>query len=250
MRATASFARIAGITLFAALLSGCMVHSKIPLIPGSDMPEGFAGTYQVMGAMDARTMRKLPKPRRAECLDPGYFGQKYEAGKGWQGKVFRVYYCGYDPEQKEPLPITHILREDQGFTLIDKDGKPAQLHLRTIHPELYLSQLEGKGDGESPRFDYLLMRTRGGNVEIVPLFCENFPSAPSTPVPFTTPASSTPPSSDPAADSGARKAPAEEAVRDCEITSLESIQGDLEAVVGKFDAGTVVPLILLRRVAR
>ena len=145
MNTTASFARIAGIGLLASLLSGCMVHSKMPLLPGSDMPEGLAGAYQVMGATDARSMRKLPKAARAACLDPGYSGQKFEAGKGWQGKRFRVFYCGYDPDKKEALPVTRILREDKGFTLIDKDGKPAQLHLRTIHPELYLRQLVGEG---------------------------------------------------------------------------------------------------------
>jgi hypothetical protein len=253
MHTTASFARIAGVALLATLLSGCMVHSKMPLIATSEMPEGFAGSYQVMGATDARSMRKLPTAARAACLDLGYSGQKFEAGKGWQGKRFRVFYCGYDPDKKEPLPVTRILREQSGFTLIDKDGKPAQLHLRTIHPELYLSQLEGEGTPENPRFDYLLMRTRAGDVEIVPLFCEDFPNAPSQPMPFTTPASSIPASSDPAADAAAQKAWEEKTpaggAKDCEITTLESIQPDLDVLVGKVDAGTVVPLILLHRVA-
>jgi hypothetical protein len=239
MHSWTRIARIACIGALASLLGGCMVRSKLPLIPESAMPDDLAGSYQVTGAMDARTMRKLPRAERAKCFDPGYIGQPLTLGAAPRGKPVRIYYCGYDPEKKKPLATTRIERAANGFLIYDEDGKPGQLRLKTIHPDLYLSQLEGKGEGDQAGFDYLLLRTRAGNAEFVPMFCQDFPSAPSKPVTFLTPLDGKEVTVAPDASADSPK--------ECEITSLESIRADLDAFVARVDSGNAPPLIILRR---
>ncbi|MCW3837168.1 hypothetical protein ACFQ1E_14690 [Sphingomonas canadensis] len=207
----------------ALLLGGCTLHSPMPLIAATDHPEtAVPGDYTVYLATDAKGRRRLPKPKRAECLDPGYFARDKDAQGKPQGKPERIYYCAYDPDQKKDLPTIALFVEDGEYRMVGPEGEGV-VRFRGWRGPLYLTQID-ESRGDKPKFGYHFFRAASAGFEIFPLYCTYFPSF------WKAPAEGT-----------------EEVPKGCEISSLEPVRAELDAAAGLVESGTDIPLLILRR---
>lgn len=179
------------------------------------------GQYSVHVAADRRARGKLPKAERLRCLDPGYFARERDKDGKPSGKRARVYYCGYDTEEKKPIPPVTLTREGGEYAM-HATGKDAVVRFRLLRGNLYLTQVDDSGPAKA-EFDYHLFRIPAAGFEIFPLVCDDFASV-------------------------TRMSEGELRTPDCEITSLEPIRGDLDAFAARVEAGTQPPLVILRRI--
>lgn len=204
----------------ALLLAGCTLHSAVPLIERSEVPPEIApGTYGLFVVADAKSVRKIPQPYRAACLDPGYTVAEKDKDEKPTGKRLRAYYCSYDTDKKAAIPTARLVRSGDGLRAETADASPP-LRFQRVRDGLYLVESDDSTD-EKKSFGYSLYRTRPPALEVFLLLCDSFPSV---------------------------KKAGDYETADCEISSLESIKPELDAFIGRIDAGEEVPFVILKRV--